>query len=123
MSQNEHISPFVNYAKLSSFTGKQVRLICKLKNPKFSSPREMKVETTDGGEVVVVVATKPEDTQPTSVYLEVIGLVQDSSTIKLAGLIELGDEIDMKLANDMIEQMHRPMFWQTTYGYHSETPA
>ena len=32
MSQNEHISPFVNYAKLSSFTGKQVRLICKLKN-------------------------------------------------------------------------------------------
>ena len=73
-------------------------------------------------------------------YLEVIGLVQDSSTIKLAGLIELGDEIgayascpcralmlsvltDMKLANDMIEQMHRPMFWQTTYGYHSETPA
>ncbi|KAL1745657.1 replication factor A protein 3 [Schizophyllum fasciatum] len=118
MSQNDKIAPFVNYARLSSFQGKQVRLICKLKTVSGLSGSSMNVQTTDDGEVVVTV---PSSTQPTSAYLEVIGLVQDSSTVKWMGHIELGDDIDMKLANDMIEQMHRPMFWQTTYGYHSET--
>ncbi|TRM61877.1 replication factor A protein 3-domain-containing protein [Schizophyllum amplum] len=116
--QNDKIAPFVNYARLANFQGKQVRLICKLKN--LSGPNEMKVQTTDDGEVVV---TMPSTAKPTSTYLEIVGLVQESAQVKMMGYIELGDDIDMKLSNDMIEQMHRPMFWEAIYGYQSETPA
>ncbi|OSD01439.1 replication factor A protein 3 [Trametes coccinea BRFM310] len=102
MSENR--SPRVNKALMEKFKGQTVRLIAKLKS--FRDDVAI-VEASDGGEVEVKVL---KDFQGDSLYVEIIGQVADERTIKMKGFIPLGDSVDMKLADDVVQVWHDPKF-------------
>ncbi|KAI0656917.1 replication factor A protein 3 [Cubamyces menziesii] len=100
----EHRSPRVNKALMDNFKGQTVRLIAKIRNVRDDIAI---VEASDGGEVEVKLL-KTFHTE--DAYIEVIGQVVDERTIKMMGYIELGNDVDMKLANDVVQIWHDPRF-------------
>ncbi|KAJ2989405.1 hypothetical protein NUW54_g8796 [Trametes sanguinea] len=104
IAMSETRSPRVNKALMANFKGQTVRLIAKLKS--FRDDVAI-VEASDGGEVEVRVL---KDYQGDSPYVEIIGQVADERTIKMKGFIPLGDSVDMKLADDVVQVWHDPKF-------------
>ncbi|KAI0326168.1 replication factor A protein 3 [Cubamyces sp. BRFM 1775] len=100
----DHRSPRVNKALLDNFKGQTVRLIAKIRSVRDDVAI---VEASDGGEVEVKLL-KAFHTDST--YIEVIGSVVDERTIKMMAFIELGNDVDMKLANDVVQVWHDPRF-------------
>ncbi|KAI8969783.1 replication factor A protein 3 [Trametes punicea] len=100
----DHRSPRVNKAMMARFKGQTVRLIGKVRSLRDDIAI---VESSDGGEVEVKV---PKSFQADSTYVEIIGQVADERTIKMMGHIPLGDNVDMKLANDVVQVWHDPKF-------------
>lgn len=45
-----------------------------------------------------------------STFIEIVGPLVDANTIKAEMVLSLGDELDMKLVNDVIELSHDPRF-------------
>ncbi|PIL36612.1 hypothetical protein GSI_00301 [Ganoderma sinense ZZ0214-1] len=100
----EHRSPRVNKALIANYQGQTVRLIAKLTT--FKDDVAI-VETSDGGEVQVKLL---RDFSPSSTYLEIIGQVTNERTIKMAGYLNMGDDVDMKLANQVVQIWHDARF-------------
>ncbi|KAF9442966.1 replication factor A protein 3 [Macrolepiota fuliginosa MF-IS2] len=100
----EYLSPRVNSARLPNFVGKTVRLPCKVVS--FNGPNAI-VEASDGGQTTIVLSAG-SDIQDT--FVEVVGTVVDSTTIKMMVGVNMGDKLDLKLVNDTIEMMHDPRF-------------
>ncbi|EIW55301.1 replication factor A protein 3 [Trametes versicolor FP-101664 SS1] len=101
---SDHRSPRVNKARMADFKGQTVRLIAKIIN--FRDDVAI-VEASDGGEVEVKML---KDVKIDAPYMEVIGQVVDERTIKMMGCVQLGLNVDMKLANDVVEVWHDPKF-------------
>ncbi|OJT08236.1 hypothetical protein TRAPUB_873 [Trametes pubescens] len=108
---------------MADFKGQTVRLIAKIVNVRShrqflnrASRAELRgqfrddvaiVEASDGGEVEVKML---KDVKIDAPYIEVIGQVVDERTIKMMGCVQLGLNVDMKLANDVVEVWHDPKF-------------
>ncbi|KAF5356879.1 hypothetical protein D9756_006515 [Leucocoprinus leucothites] len=101
----EHLSPRVNSKRLNDFVGKTVRLPCKVLS--FNDGNTLTVEASDGGHVRVLLPNSP-DIRDT--FVEIIGSVSDSSSIKMMACINMGDKLDLKLANDVTEKTFDPRF-------------
>ncbi|TBU27013.1 replication factor A protein 3 [Dichomitus squalens] len=102
MSTNR--SPRVNKTLMAKYSGQTVRLIAKLISLKDDTAI---VETSDGGQVEVKLL---RNFSHGSTYLEVIGQVQDERTIKMVGCVSLGDDVDMKLVDQIVQIWHDPRF-------------
>ncbi|KAI1788948.1 replication factor A protein 3 [Ganoderma leucocontextum] len=100
----DHRSPRVNKALMANYQGQTVRLIAKLIT--FKDDVAI-VEASDGGEVEVKLL---RDFSPGSTYLEVIGQVMTERTIKMAGYVSMGDDVDMKLADQVVLIWHDARF-------------
>ncbi|KAM5540580.1 hypothetical protein V8D89_005611 [Ganoderma adspersum] len=100
----DHRSPRVNKALMANYQGQTVRLVVKLTT--FKDDVAI-VETSDGGEVEVRLL---RDFSPSSTYLEVIGQVTNERTIKMAGYVGMGDDVDMKLADQVVQIWHDARF-------------
>ncbi|KAM5531242.1 hypothetical protein V8D89_015108 [Ganoderma adspersum] len=100
----DHRSPRVNKALMANYPGQTVRLIAKLITFKDNVAI---VEASDGGELEVKLLT---DFNHGSTYLEVIGQVVDERTLKMAQYVNLGDDVDMKLADQVAQIWHDARF-------------
>ncbi|KAI0822970.1 replication factor A protein 3 [Trametes gibbosa] len=102
MSDNR--SPRVNKARMADYKGRTVRLIVKI----LSFRDDVAIaEASDSGEVEIQLL---KDVKIESAFIEVIGQVVDERTIKMMGCIQLSNDVDMKLANDVVEVWHDPKF-------------
>ncbi|KAH9847430.1 replication factor A protein 3 [Lenzites betulinus] len=101
---SDHRSPRVNKARMADYKGQTVRLIAKILS--FRDDVAI-VEASDNSEVEVKLL---KDVKIEAAYIEVIGQVVDERTIKMMGCIQLGNDVDMKLANDVVEVWHDPKF-------------
>ncbi|KAI0741582.1 replication factor A protein 3 [Daedaleopsis nitida] len=90
---------------MANYIGQSVRLIAKLINLNDESAI---VQASDGGEVEVKLLMDFES--PGTTYLEIIGQVADSRTLKMQGYVNLGDDVDMKLAEQIVQIWHDPKF-------------
>ncbi|RDX47243.1 replication factor A protein 3 [Polyporus arcularius HHB13444] len=97
-------SPRVNKALMANYKGQTVRLIAKLIT--FKDGRAI-VEASDGGQVEV---SLPRNDSLDCQYLEIIGKVEDERTIKMLGHVKFGDDVDMKLAEQVVQIWHDPKF-------------
>lgn len=98
------IAPRVNSARLGQYVSRTVRLTCKTLKVQGDTAV---VQASDGGEVQVRLL---REANMTTAYIEVIGSVIDASTIRMMACIDLGNELDMKLVNDVVELWHDPRF-------------
>ncbi|KAI0642558.1 replication factor A protein 3 [Trametes meyenii] len=99
-------SPRVNKARMADYKGQTVRLIAKLL--KFRDEEQVAlVETSDGGQVEVKMLRDVKFDDP---YIEVVGQVVDERTLKMMACIPLGDNVDMKLVDDVVKVWHDPKF-------------
>ncbi|OCH85761.1 replication factor A protein 3 [Obba rivulosa] len=101
---SEHATPRVNSAILNNYIGRSVRLTCKTLRV---NPDVALVEASDGGQITVRML--PDAVMP-SQFVEIICQVQDPSTVKMQACINLGDKLDMKLVNDVVELSHDSRF-------------
>ncbi|KAI0731325.1 replication factor A protein 3 [Earliella scabrosa] len=97
-------APRVNKALMGNYPGQSVRLIAKVIT--FKDDVAV-VEASDGGQVEIKLLS---DYVPGSTYLEVIGVVSNERTIKMLGYVNLGDDVDMKLAEQIVQIWHDPKF-------------
>ncbi|KAI0714084.1 replication factor A protein 3 [Cerioporus squamosus] len=95
-------TPRVNKALMANYKGQPVRLIAKLITLK--NGRAI-VEASDGGEIEVAL---PKNENFDCAYVEIIGKVEDERTIKMLGHVKLGDDVDMKLADQILQIWHNP---------------
>ncbi|EPQ52254.1 replication factor A protein 3 [Gloeophyllum trabeum ATCC 11539] len=100
----EHTSTRVNSAKMPQFVGRTVRLVCKVLQFKGDTAL---VEASDGGQVEVRL---PKDANVTDTYVEIIGKVIDASTLQMMACVLMGDSVDMKLIDDVVNMIHDPRF-------------
>ncbi|KXN82188.1 hypothetical protein AN958_02933 [Leucoagaricus sp. SymC.cos] len=101
---SEHLSPRVNSKRLAQFVNKTVRFPCKVVS--FNGNNAI-VQSSDGGQVTVML-TAGSDVRDT--FVEFIGSVSDPSTIKMMACINMGDKLDLKLADDVVEMTFDPRF-------------
>jgi replication factor A3 len=101
--RDEYNTPRVNAARVPQYVGKTVRLVCKV--DRFSG-NTARVLASDGGELNIVITNQ----SIASTFVEVVGTVQDSSTIKALMCQSLGDDLDLKLVNDVTELSHDKRF-------------
>ncbi|PPQ79715.1 hypothetical protein CVT25_003284 [Psilocybe cyanescens] len=106
----KELSTRVNSARLPQFTGKSVRLACKVLT---LDANRMTVEASDGGQVTVVQI--PPNTNISDPYVEVIGKATNPTTIQMYACVNLGQDLDMKLVNDTIELIHDNRFYQKMF--------
>ncbi|KAE9395844.1 hypothetical protein BT96DRAFT_794249, partial [Gymnopus androsaceus JB14] len=100
----------VNSAILPRFQGQMVRVPCKILT---TTDNTVTVQTSDGGEVLVKFTG---DSDITTTYVEIIGHVVDATTVKKAGVINLGSELDMQLVDKVIKLIHDPRFFSTIFS-------
>ncbi|KAL9710309.1 hypothetical protein Ac2012v2_006608 [Leucoagaricus gongylophorus] len=96
---SEHLSPHVNSKRLNDFVNKTVRLPCKILS--YNDGTTITVEASDGGQVRVILAPGV-DIKDT--YVEIIGNVTDSSTIRMMACIDMGNNLDLKLVDAVTEK-------------------
>ncbi|CAA7264300.1 unnamed protein product [Cyclocybe aegerita] len=101
MDTEKGISPRVNSARLANFVGQEI------------DGSRVTVEASDGGQVNVQALP---NTDISETYIEVVGRVQDASTIQMHACINLGANLDMKLVNDTIELIHDPRFYSKIFS-------
>ncbi|PPR06815.1 hypothetical protein CVT26_003841 [Gymnopilus dilepis] len=118
-SENKELSTRVNSARLPDYLGKLVRLACRTLKVRLLSlcsaimdGNTMTVEASDGGQVTVYLSPNANITDP---YIEVIGIVQNATTVKMAACVNMGSDLDMKLVNDTIELIHDPRFYKRMF--------
>ncbi|KAI1788647.1 replication factor A protein 3 [Ganoderma leucocontextum] len=99
-----HRSPRVNKALMANHSGQTVRLIAKLITFKDDMAT---VEASDRGELDVKLLP---DFNHRSTYLEVIGKVMNDKTIKMEQYLNMGDDIDMKFADQAVRIWHDARF-------------
>ncbi|KAF4564678.1 hypothetical protein EYR40_010846 [Pleurotus pulmonarius] len=109
----EHHAMRVNYRHLGQYVGKNVRLWGKLL--RFEGSDSAIVEASDGGHITVQWAAGTTTTM-TDTFIEVIGIVKDHQTIRLMACVNMGSNVDLKLANDTVELMHDPRFYQSMFA-------
>ncbi|KAJ8509317.1 hypothetical protein ONZ45_g8501 [Pleurotus djamor] len=107
----EHHAMRVNYHLMGQYVNKNVRIWCKVL--RFEGNNAAIVQASDGGEIKVTWSGQPN---MTDTYVEVIGTVVDASTIKLMACINMGSNVDLKLANDTVELMHDSRFMQKMFA-------
>ncbi|KAF9788665.1 replication factor A protein 3 [Thelephora terrestris] len=96
------ITPRINGARMNDYIGRTVRLICKVTKVVGNTAL---VEATDGA--TIEVAMTP-GTPTIEDYAEIVGTVVTDSKIKMMTCINMGQELDMTLANDLVELIHGP---------------
>ncbi|KAK0228235.1 replication factor A protein 3 [Armillaria fumosa] len=112
MSTNPDISPRVNSAHIQRFIGKTVRLPCKIKT--YSSDgATATVTTSDDGEVIVHLTPNVEIA---STYVEFIGTVVDAGTLKMMGVVPMGENLDLSLVNKVVEVIHDKRFFERIFS-------
>ncbi|RDX49856.1 replication factor A protein 3 [Lentinus brumalis] len=97
-------TPRVNKALMSNYKGQTVRLMAKLIT--FKDGRAI-VEASDGGEVEVAL---PKNENFDCAHVEIIGKVEDERTIKMLGHVKMGDDVDMKTCDQILQVWHNPRF-------------
>ncbi|KAK2464303.1 hypothetical protein APHAL10511_003760 [Amanita phalloides] len=108
----EHISPRVNAALFPQYKGKVVRLTCKRISIHGDTAT---VEASDGGELCVLM-TRDLRIGEAGPYVELIGNVVDSTTLKLMTYVDLGQELDLSVVDSAIRLMHDPRFVGKFWG-------
>ncbi|BGP49641.1 hypothetical protein JCM10450v2_005543 [Rhodotorula kratochvilovae] len=94
-------TPRVNAAQLGSYpTGKVVRVIGKVVS---LDTDQALLEAADGGQVVVKLM---KDSNLADTFVEVIGKKSDDGTVTELSSQNLGESIDMELANKVVELSH-----------------
>jgi len=96
------ITPRVNGARMSDYKGRTVRLICKV--TKIVGNTAM-VEASDGANIEVALALGGPTIED---YAEIVGTVVSANKIKMLACVNMGQELDMGLANDLVELIHGP---------------
>ncbi|KAG9221653.1 hypothetical protein CCMSSC00406_0005566 [Pleurotus cornucopiae] len=120
----DHHAMRVNYRHLGQYVGKNVRVWGKLL--RFEGNDSAIVEASDGGNITVqwapgttikeLIMPSYQTTTMTDTFVEVIGTVKDHQTIKLMACVNMGSNVDLKLANDTVELMHDPRFYQSMFA-------
>ncbi|KAF9051784.1 replication factor A protein 3 [Panaeolus papilionaceus] len=105
MSDVDHLSTRVNAARMADFVGKEVRLVGRVLS---ADGTRMTIEACDGGQVIV---TNTANADHSDAYVEVIGRVQNATTIQMHACINMGEDLDTKLVNDTIELIHDPRYY------------
>ncbi|KAH9923936.1 replication factor A protein 3 [Epithele typhae] len=100
----DHRSPRVNKALLAKYIGQTVRLVGKVISANGDTAI---VQASDEGQVEVQLLNAYEHQ---STYIEVIGTVRDERTIKMVAYVDMGDDVDMKLADRVVQVWHDPKF-------------
>ncbi|BGO94587.1 hypothetical protein NBRC10512_004985 [Rhodotorula toruloides] len=95
-------TPRVNGAKLAqSSPGSTVRLIGKVIS---LDAEQALLEAADGAQVTVKLM---HDSVLSSTFVEVIGKVQSETSMQELSTLNLGDNIDMEVANKVVELTHQ----------------
>ncbi|RSH88075.1 uncharacterized protein EHS24_000602 [Apiotrichum porosum] len=92
--------PRVNSKFLSDHRGQTVRLTAKVLKLVGDTAT---VEASDGGEVAIMLS---RDMHIEDTYVEIIGSVKDDLTVKALTSINLGNTLDMKAVNAVVEYAH-----------------
>ncbi|KZT25695.1 replication factor A protein 3 [Neolentinus lepideus HHB14362 ss-1] len=100
----EHVSTRVNGKRLAEYVGRTVRLVCKVLQFKGDSAL---VETSDKMQVEVRLS---KDARVTDTYVEVVGKVNDATTVTMMACINMGSDLDMELVDFTIETINDPRF-------------
>ncbi|KAF8884884.1 replication factor A protein 3 [Gymnopilus junonius] len=108
-AENKELSTRVNAARLTDYVGKLVRLACRTLKMDGNT---ITVEASDGGQVTVFIPPNANITDP---FIEVIGIVQNPTTVKMAACVNMGSDLDMKLVNDTVELIHDPRFYHKMF--------
>ncbi|KAI0346688.1 replication factor A protein 3 [Trametopsis cervina] len=101
-------SPRVNSGRLSDYVNRTVRLTGKVLRFNEASD-EVVLQASDKGEVKVILLPGEKGVIDTA-YVEIIGVVQNQSTIKAQACINLGPSLDLELVNFVVEKWHDPRF-------------
>ncbi|TCD70708.1 hypothetical protein EIP91_002084 [Steccherinum ochraceum] len=88
----DHASPRVNYAQHANFVGRAVRITGKVKQ--MNNNDTVILECSDGGEIE---ARLQPDHHFDKTYVELIGQVLQPGVLKTMAVINLSDEMDMKV--------------------------
>ncbi|KAK4686562.1 replication factor A3, partial [Tremellales sp. Uapishka_1] len=86
----------VDYKRLAQYKGKVVRLTAKVIKLNGDAAT---VECCDGGQVAVHI---PREMHIADTYVEIIGQVKDDLSIKALTSISLGNELDMKAVQAVV---------------------
>ncbi|OXG21504.1 replication factor A3 [Cryptococcus neoformans Tu401-1] len=95
--------PRINSKHLSQHRGEIVRLVAKVAT---LSGDTATLETSDGGTVGIHL---PRDMHIADQYVEIIGTVKEDLTIRAHTHIGLGNNLDLKAVNNVIEFSHSPI--------------
>ncbi|PFH53755.1 hypothetical protein AMATHDRAFT_136655 [Amanita thiersii Skay4041] len=108
----EHIAPRVNAALFPRYVGQVVRLTCKRLAVHGDTAT---VQASDGGELHVQMTNDMHmgDMGP---FLELVGNVQDVTTMKLMTCVNLGDNLDLEMVDRTIQLIHSPKFSAGFWG-------
>ncbi|TFK73508.1 replication factor A protein 3 [Pluteus cervinus] len=107
----EFISTRVNSARLADYQGQMVRLACRVGK---LSDGNATVVAADGGEVSILIGRLPV-LEISDHFIEVIGKVENATTIRMLNLVNLGNELDLGLVNDTIEFIHDPKYYNRIF--------
>ncbi|ORY23052.1 replication factor A protein 3 [Naematelia encephala] len=89
--------PRINARLIPQFKGQTVRFTAKVLK---MSGDTATVESSDKQEVGVILA---RDTHIATTFVEIIAMVKDDLTLKCLTSIDLGDSIDMKAVNNVVD--------------------
>ncbi|KAH6906792.1 hypothetical protein BKA70DRAFT_1563596 [Coprinopsis sp. MPI-PUGE-AT-0042] len=110
---DREITPRVNSAMLPNWSGKMVRVPCKL--IKFNDTGSLTVQASDGGQLTVTVMGEHQSlSEP---FLEIIGKVISPTSLQMLACIGLGSEVDLKLVDDTINLIHDERFFTRWFSY------
>jgi len=110
-SEPQYISPRVNSALFPKYQGKVVRLTCKVLSVHGDRATVM---ASDGGELHVQMSTDLNVGE--TPYVELIGTVSDSTTMKLMTCLNMLQDLDMTVVDHTIRLMHDPKFAGKFWG-------
>ncbi|EGG12222.1 uncharacterized protein MELLADRAFT_70702 [Melampsora larici-populina 98AG31] len=97
-------TPRINSSMLPNYIGRVVRISGKL----ISLQTEAVIESTDGGQITVIVA--PNSLIGSDTFLEIIGKVESDNTIREMDTCNFGENYDLQLAQAVVEITNNPMF-------------
>ncbi|KAG0146444.1 hypothetical protein CROQUDRAFT_657445 [Cronartium quercuum f. sp. fusiforme G11] len=97
-------TPRVNSSLLPDFIGQVVRISGKL----ISVQDDAVIESTDGGQITVL--RIPDSLIGSEPFLEVIGKVENETTVREMSTTNFGENYDLSLAQAVVEISNNPAF-------------
>ncbi|KAF9264554.1 replication factor A protein 3 [Marasmius fiardii PR-910] len=105
--EEQQSSPRVNSALLGKYIGRKVRLTGKVLNVNAVGKRAT-VLASDGGEVAVQFHSENPGLDTT--FVEVVGTVVDTTTVRLLIAIKMSDNLDLSIIDRAVKMAQEPRF-------------